>query len=98
METISLKTNAMRYTGISVAVMLALFVVYYAVQLAKATYDPNYEPRINPNSAIRVTVEDLQEASLCAQDIIGAEMKHGFSKTRSDLFWVEFKCGFSNNK
>lgn len=61
-----------------------------AVKVWRQTYDP--AEAMNPMSAVPVSGADLQLASACARDVVGAEMRQGLSPTRSKLFYAEWRC------
>lgn len=69
---------------------LGAIVVCLGINAWNETYDPGRG--VTPISAVPVTDTDLVQASLCARDVIGAEIRQGLEPTRSKLFYAEWRC------
>lgn len=66
------------------------------VSMWRQTYDP--AEKVNALSAVPVSHADMKGASACASDIIGAQMRQGFSPSRSALFYAEWKCSLVDRR
>lgn len=76
--------------------VVGCFLVFAGVSAWRDTYDPGRE--VNPLSAVPVSGADLEGASACAQDVIGAEIRQGMVPSRSKLFYTEWRCQIVANE
>ena len=84
------KESALNLNLLMLAILIMACIGAGGIKLWYQTYDPT--EALNPLSVVPVSETDLQSASVCARDIIGAELRQGLSPSRSKLFYTEWQC------
>ena len=92
-----MRTNSLlKVVGGLLVLLVAGFMTITGSRMWHQTYDTT-EP-INPLRAVKVSEGDLQSASPCAQEVVGALLHQNLAPTRSKLFYTEWECRIAAKK